>query len=490
VSSHTQGVTTDLREGAVGLPEALMQGVSTIAPAFAIVATFQFTVGLVGLAAPVAYFLAFLVVATLAISVSQLAKAFPSAGGWYTWIARTIHPRAGFAAAWLFSLYTASAALTMSFFAKTVLEPSLKSEYGVTIPWWIVAIAGLVLVFVCAYAGISLSGKLLILFGTLEIVIMLALAVSGLVSPGDGGTNLSPFNPGNATSANSLYLAVVFSIFAFAGWEVVAPLAEETRNPRRNVPRALIGSAAILGGFFLITSWGYIVGLGTDHVSSIAGMSTAPPLVLAQRLWHGAWVIVLFALLNSSLAVSLATVTGATRMWYAMGRSGVLPRAFAGTHSVRRTPVNAINLQVGLTVIVFCVVLAFGAQDAFFTWGLMLTLGLIIVYALGSIGVMRYYLGEARNQLNVWLHVIFPLISTVAVLWVGYKSVVPLPDPPVRYAPAILGGWALIGAAILIVLKLRGQEEWLARAGMAMVEPDELEAEPEIAATARPVAAS
>jgi amino acid transporter len=326
----------------------------------------------------------------------------------------------------------------------------------------------LVLVFACVYAGISLSGKLLIVLGAIEIVIMVAVAVSGLIDPGDGGATLAPFNPGNATSANSLYLAVVFSIFAFAGWEVVAPLAEETRDPKRNVPIALIGSAAILGLFFLFTSWGYLVGLGTNDVSEVTKMGTAPPLVLAQRVWHGAWVIVLFALLNSSLAVSLATITGATRTWYAMGRSGVLPRTFATTHASRRTPVNAIHLQVGMTVLVFVLVLIFGAQDAFFTWGLMLTLGLIVVYALGNIGVMRYYLREARSRFNLWLHGVFPLIGTVAVIWVGYKSVVPLPAAPVRYAPAIVGGWALAGVAILVALRLRGREQWLAKAGEAM----------------------
>ena len=68
-----------------------------------------------------------------ALSAAQLAKVFPSAGGWYTWIARALHPRAGFFAGVLFSMWLPPVgALTLSFLAKTVLEPSIKAEYGST----------------------------------------------------------------------------------------------------------------------------------------------------------------------------------------------------------------------------------------------------------------------------------------------------------------------------------------------------------------------
>ena len=91
---NRESVQTELAENSIGLLGVLMQGIATIAPAFAIVSTFVFTVGLAGLAAPLAYLLAGAILLPFAVAVNQLAKTFPSAGGWYTWIARSLHPEA------------------------------------------------------------------------------------------------------------------------------------------------------------------------------------------------------------------------------------------------------------------------------------------------------------------------------------------------------------------------------------------------------------
>ncbi len=136
--SSKGSVKTELRENAVGLPGMLMQGIATIAPSFAILASFVFIVGFAGLVTPWAYLFGGALLMLQAMNAAQLAKVFPSAGGWYTWIARALHPRAGFFAGVLFSIWLPPVgALTLSFLAKTVLEPSIKAEYGVTIPWWI-----------------------------------------------------------------------------------------------------------------------------------------------------------------------------------------------------------------------------------------------------------------------------------------------------------------------------------------------------------------
>src|SRR5437868_7195556 len=98
------------------------------------------------------------------------------------------------------------------------------------------------MVALISYRGIELSAKMLVLFGATEIFVMLALSFSGFLHPGRGGFNLSSFNPSNALSTNGLYLGVVFSVFALAGWEGVAPLAEESRDPRRSLPVGIMAS--------------------------------------------------------------------------------------------------------------------------------------------------------------------------------------------------------------------------------------------------------
>jgi amino acid transporter len=173
-------------------------------------------------------------------------------------------------------------------------------------------------------------------------------------------------------------------------------------------------------------------------------------------------------MLNSALAATAACFNGGTRTWYGMARSGSMPSALAQVNPVRKTPDNAIHLMVGLQFVsgLFCAI--FGSEAVFPTWALAITLGLIVMYLLASIGVVRYYAIEKRSEWNVVLHLVFPAISAVAMLYVGYKSIVPLPDPPARYALFLFLGYTGLGAALLAYLKWRGREEWLDRAGLAM----------------------
>lgn len=463
----TGSVKTELRENAVGLPGMLMQGIATIGPSFAILASFVFIVSFAGLVTPWAYLFGGILLGLQALSAAQLAKVFPSAGGWYTWIARAFHPRAGFFAGVLFSIWLPPVAtLTMAFLAKTVLEPSIKAEYGVDVPWWIWVVAGVALVVFFAYQGISISEKALIITGLIEIVIMVALAFTGLASPGPGGFSFGPLNPGNFGLAGNLFLGVVFSIFAFSGWESTGPLAEESKNPKRNVPIGLVGSVVILTIYFVFVTWGYLVGIGVSKVGSIPTASAFPVATMAQRVWGGAWVLLLFALLNSAIALSIACFNGGTRTWYAMGRSGVLPKMVGKVNPTRKTPVNAISLQVGVQVLAFACVLIWGAEDVFFSWANAITIGLVLMYVLCNIGVVRYYLTEGRGQFNPLLHIVVPVVASAAgivVVWKSYFS------PFTSTGPVFWGLMTFIvvlvlTVVILIYLRVTGREDWMRRA--------------------------
>ena len=463
----TGSVKTELRENAVGLPGMLMQGIATIGPSFAILASFVFIVSFAGLVTPWAYLFGGILLGLQALSAAQLAKVFPSAGGWYTWIARAFHPRAGFFAGVLFSIWLPPVAtLTMAFLAKTVLEPSIKAEYGVDVPWWIWVLAGVALVIFFAYQGISISEKALIITGLIEIVIMVALAFTGLASPGPGGFSFGPLNPGNFGLAGNLFLGVVFSIFAFSGWESTGPLAEESKNPKRNVPIGLVGSVVVLTVYFVFVTWGYLVGIGVSKVGSIPTASAFPVATLAQRVWGGAWVLLLFALLNSAIALSIACFNGGTRTWYAMGRSGVLPKMVGKVNPTRKTPVNAISLQVGVQVLAFVCVLIWGAENVFFSWANAITIGLVLMYVLCNIGVVRYYLTEGRAQFNPLLHIVVPVVASAAgvvVVWKSYFS------PFTSTGPVFWGLMTFIvvlvlTVVILIYLRVTGREDWMRRA--------------------------
>ncbi len=466
---------TNLRAGALRLSGVLMQGITHTAPATAILFTIQFITSKAGAAAPLAYLLAFLIVLTLGISLAQLAKHLPSAGGYYTYVSRTVHPRAGFLTSWLYFLYDPTTAGFSLAFVGAILEATLKVEYQLIFPWWLfLLISGSFVAFV-TYRGIELSGRMLMVFGIAEIVIVLLLSFWGLFHPGRGGVNFSSFDPGNAPSPGGLYLAVVFSIFALTGWEGVVPLAEESENPRRNLPRAIMGSIIAMGSFLVICSWFLLLGWGTTSISGFAESQQNPTFTLARQFWGAGWVLLPIALLNSMIAVAIACNNAATRVWFAMARSGSLPRSLAKVHPKYQTPVNAVALQ---TIVMFAVGLGLGflvgPENEFHLMGTVITFALIFIYSAGNLGVFLYYSRERKAEFNWILHAACPLLGTAALFFVGYNSLFPWPAPPVGYAPWIVGVWLGLGILILVIMKLTGNEQWISSAGQIAREHEDV----------------
>lgn len=451
-----------LRLGALSLPTLLMQGVAAVAPALSLLVSFQLVAGYAGVTVPLAYLVSFAIVLMLGIVLSELAKAMPSAGGYYTYVSRALHPRVGFLVAWQYFLFVPLVPALNLAFAGFLIESTLDAEYGVRVPWWTVMLGGIIFSAVVAFRGIRLSAVAVVALGLGEIAVVMTLAAWGIVHPGPGGLSVASFQPTNAPSGRGLYLAVVFTIFAFAGWEALAPLAEETRRPRRNVPIAIVGSIVLLGVFMVLAAWGLVTGWGTDQIDTLADPQSFPPFTLARRFWGDAWFALLFAFLNSVLAVAVACTTASTRMWYAMARSGSLPRWLAYLHPINRTPVGAIAAQV---VIGLCVGLGLGfwlgPRDEFITLGLVTVLALALVYASGNLAVMRFYLGPRRFEFNPLLHAVLPVLTTAALAWAVFKTFVPLPSTPYRYAPLVVGAWLAIGVAVLSVMHRRGRERWL-----------------------------
>src|SRR5438034_3846068 len=251
---------TDLKAGSLRLTGAVMQNITHIAPAVAAFFFTQFVVSLTGANAVFAYTVGVLVVLGLGACLAILASQFPSAGGYFTYISRTVHPRAGFLAGWTFIFYSPIVTGPLCAFFGWVMENQLKAEYGFRFPWWAFVLIAVPAITVLMYLGISPSIRALVVLGTLEILIVLALALSGLADPGPGGFTFRvfdpSFDPGNVAVAGGFALAVVFSVQGLTGWEAAIPLAEETENPRRNVPRSIIGSILILGVLLVIAYWG------------------------------------------------------------------------------------------------------------------------------------------------------------------------------------------------------------------------------------------
>ncbi len=462
---------TPLKAGAIGLTGAVMQNVTHIAPA---IAAFFFTATIVNFAgghAPLAYLLGFLVVLALGMCLVQLAKKFPSAGGYFTYVSRTVGPRAGFLTGWMFVLYSPIVTGPIVAFLGFILEGELQSNYGWTwFHWWMFVVVVLPVLAALAYLGIQLSVRTIVVVGAAEFLIVPALGLTGLINPGPGGFTVQAFdygyNPGSIATVSGFFLAIVFTVQGLTGWEAAVPLAEETENPRRNIPRAIMASIAIIGVMLIIVIWGQIIGWGVSNLTALPSSPELPALVVAHRVWGALWWLALLAMFTSVIGASLACQNVATRMWYRMGRAGVLPTAFGNVDSKRQTPTVAIHAQTALNVLLGLGAAAiFGPDKIFvFTVGFVLVLGVIFVYVMANIGVVLYYWRENRREFNPIYHVVFPVGTSLILLYSVYASFNPLPAPPYNFTPLVVGVWLVLGIAVLVVLRLRGNETWLTKA--------------------------
>ena len=446
-----------LRADALSFSSVLVQGITHIAPAVGLVLTLQFIAGLAGLASPLAFAIAFFIVLTLGISVAQLARHLPSAGGYYTYISRTLNPRVGFLAAWMYFLYDPLTAAINLAFMGFLLHGTLRLEAGVNFPWWMFFIPAVLAIGLLTYRGIEISARTMVWLTVIEIAIIVGLAVTSLLHPGDGRISIEAFVSPQAWRSKGLYLGIVFSIFNFTGFESVAPLAEETRNPQRALPRAILISIVCMGLFFVFCSWAILVGWGTGHLSSFIGAAENPMLLLAKRLWGAAWILILIAVTNSIFAVSIASTNASTRVFYAMGRAGSLPAVLRRVHPQFQTPVNAIVLQTFISLAIgLGVGFWIGPDGEYYFLGVAMTLGMIFIYSAGNLGVFLYYRKTHPAEFNFFLHFLFPGLSTISLLWVGYKSLSPLPVAPILYAPILVAVWMALGLILMLTMGKTG----------------------------------
>jgi amino acid transporter len=457
-----------LKKGVISLPGVLMQSVTSIAPAIAGMFTVPFIVLNAGIAAPLAYLGAFIIALFLGYVLSQFSRHLSSTGSYYTFVSRSLGGRWGFLVAWVYLLFYPVVIAQVGSFMGSTLQSALKAEYGITFEWWWFMIFLILFVGYTAWRGVELSVRLLIGLGLLEALIVIALAINGFASPGSGGVNFGWLSFSNA---HGLFLGVVFAIFAITGWDAAAPLAEESRDPKRTVPRAVMGSILIMGVFLVLVSWGQTSGWGTNKLTAFAGSAQLPAFVLGQRYWGGAWWIVLFALFNSAIAVSIACTNASTRFLYGMARAKALPAMLLKVNDKHQTPTNAVLVQTGINVLLGLILPIFiGVANVYNVTGTWFTFALAFVYIVANVGLYLFYKREHADELNVIKHLVIPAIGTLALLVVVYYSVSPLPAWPVTLAPFIVLAWLVIGVIVVFAVYRGNRADDLRLAGVAMGE--------------------
>jgi amino acid transporter len=469
-----------LREHSVGLPQVLFQSITHMAPAAAVAYSLLLSVLNAGPVLPLAVLLALVACLLAASSIGQLAREMPSAGGLYTYSARTLGPALGFFVAWLFLLFEPLVAPFLFLEGGWAIRDVFQTEVGwhYTGQWWIWVVALAAIVFLLTYRDVRISATAGVLLGLFEIAVFLALAIWMLISNGEH-LNAAAFNPSHAPHEwTGVFKGMVFAILAFIGFEASAPLGEEAKNPRRTIPLAVVGSALMIGIFYLVASYAWIYGAGFNGFVAEATATADPWRALAKIFWAGGWVLVFIAIVNSIIANSNAGFNAATRVFYAMARNGAAPAPLARTHPQFRTPHVAIIVNTFIAV-ALSVILGWrwGPLNGFYMLATAATIVVIVVYMLVMLGCGVYYWRTRR--FNLLLHGLFPLAGIVLFAFPLYYQFNPVPPSPINYAVWWAVGWVVLGVVVTALM-------WRARP-QALRNAERIYVEDEVAGPAAPI---
>jgi amino acid transporter len=449
-------VVPHLRRDSLGLSELVLHGITHIAPATNIIFTFPVIALKAGPAMPISFLLTTVVCCFIANTVAEFSKYMPSSGGYYSFATRGLGSRAGFMATWSYLIYDIIGPAASSGFLGYLLSDTLRSGFGVNIPWWLIAVATFGIIWLFTYYGIRLSMHTTVILGGMEMVIMLALAITFLVHPGPGSTYVAPLKPSLSPHNFAGILAgMVFSILALSGFEAPAPLAQEARRPGKFIGLSVILSLVVIGIFYVFTSYASAIGWGTGNMSAFAS-NPNPYYALGHTLWGTAWWLVILAIINSAVGAGLACTNAASRVMYTMGQAGTLPSSFGKIHPVHRTPTVAIAfLQISGFAAVLLVGLLLRPEDIFDFLGTIATLAVIVLYCMANLALTSYVRRELPNHFSIWRHVVIPWVGTLALLPVLFVTVYPIPPQPYNITPYLFVLGLIIGFCYMHWRELR-----------------------------------
>ena len=435
-----------LRRNALGLPELVLQGVTHIAPASNMLFAFPIVALKAGPDMPLSFLLATITCFFTGNTVAQFSNYMPSSGGYYSFTSRGLGSRTGFVATWSYLIYDFLGPAGTLGFLGYLMSDTLRSQFALNLPWWLLASGIFAIVWFLTRQGVRLSMQTTAILGGLELLIMLALAITFLVHPGRGSSYLAPLQPSLAPGqVQGIIAGTVLAVLSLSGFESPVPLAQESRRAAKHVGQAVVFSLIAIGLFYIFTSYASAIGWGTGNMAAFAN-NPNPFFDLGRALWGAGWWFVVLALINSSIAVGLACTNSASRVLYTMGRAGTLPARFGEIHPVHQTPSFAIAFQqlCGLAA----VLLVGWLMRPEYIFGFLETiaaLAVIVLYAMANLALTSYMRRAHPDRFSVWRHVIFPWAGTLTFAPVLFVTLYPVPSWPYNFAPYLYLGAMLAG---------------------------------------------
>lgn len=469
--SETPAEAGQLRHNSIGLARVIGFTAGFIGPAASIVLGLTVTFSIVGFATPFVVLVALIGAFLTGASIAEFAKRAPSAGGLYTFVTRGLGHGGGFLTGWLlffaYMVYVPGGVGASASFFSAFFSDAFSANVNENIFFFIV----LALVIFLAYRGISASAQVDLLLLAVEVLVILALAITILADVGIGNFTLESFNPANSLtgSFSDLTLGMVFTAVIFGGFEAAAVLGEESREPRRIIPRGIFGSLALVGAFYLVVSFAETQGVGMAGIEKFA-TSTNQLQGLTSQYWSDnvVWIIDLVVALGT-LGFTIAVFNSAVRVIFAMGREGVLPSVFGRTGGYKTPEIAVATVAVFALAVGVPMLLTVGGFNIFAYLGTIAGLSVIICYILINLAVMVYFATKNRREFNPIRHFLAPLGGITIFMFPLVGTFHPKPVYPFNFLPYFSVGWLVVGVLVLLALS-RFQPEKLRASGRVFVE--------------------
>lgn len=427
-----------LRKNSVGLGGVLFLTVTGSAPIAAMLFNVPILVGYgQGVGAPAGFMFAAIVLVIFSVGYVAMARKKTTAGGFYSYIShglgRELGMGTGFGSVIAYSLFEASLCGGFAYFLGLKL-----SSYGVHVSWPWLALVMVVIISALTYFDVRLSSAVLAVGLIAEVVVLLVFDAVLLVR---GHVTFAAINIANAfhafpaqgkIAAGVVGVGLFFAFWSWVGFEMAPNYAEESRDPKKIVPRAMYISVIGLGVFYSLTAWAALSGYPNIHAAiSAAFNDPANFFIKPASHFAGPWLgsIMSYLIISGAFACGMAFHNTAARYFYSLGREGLLPRALGKTHHTWKSPHIASMVQSAIAAVVIIGFALFtGSNDptsqAYIQlYGLMAVMGVIIILslqALVSLAIMVYYERFHRDEAHWWKTRLAPLLSFLGQVYVIY----------------------------------------------------------------------
>ena len=437
--------------------EAIALSIGIMAPTAAMALNGVAPAGLVGRAVPLAFLFAAIAIAFVSYAFIRLTRHFNHAGSAYALTGATLGPHAGFFTGWAqmgtYAFFTAASIAEVGLFGTSFFDGT-GIWHGPS--WIVISLVAAVVIAAVAYADVRIATRSLLVIEAVSVALITILIVwiyakvIGGSAPNGQHFSLKAFSPPPGVGIGAIAFASVFGFLSWAGFEGASALGEETNNPRRNIPAAIIGAVGFTAVFYVLVMLAQSLGFGLDAKGVKAFASSGAPLGDLSKTYIGSGFAdaVNFGAMVSAFASALGTAAASSRILFALGRDGFVSRRLGEPSA--RTGAPAMALSVVMVVAVGTVIglrlNGTTSTNVFFYMGTIGVLSLLVAYIVTNLGAAKFLLLDRRE--NPLQAVIFSL-AIAALIYVEYKNVKGTAYPYNRF-PYVVLGWLVLGALITV----------------------------------------